>query len=189
MAEIGRPGVLVVLVDLQAVIGPGGAWEIPGVEPVIDAAARLAEAAPGRVVASRHRPVPDQPGSLGPYASRADPTALGLDAAALVPQVAAVPGFDKHTFSAYRCPSIRSRVDDAEEVVVAGVETDCCVLATVLDLVEAGVPTTVVREAVLGPDEQAHAGALRTFERLGSLVRVRALDEVLTRADQGDPAR
>lgn len=169
---------LLVIVDLQVVVAPGGAWEIPGFEPIVAAVTTLVDRHGGPVVATRHCPVPDQPGTLGPFERHQDPSALTADASQLVPGIGHLPAVDKQTYSAYRCDPVRDAAADTDRVIVCGVETDCCVAATVFDLLDAGIPTVVVREAVIGPDAVAHEGVLRAMSRLGDLVQLRNLDDL-----------
>lgn len=170
---------LLIVVDLQVVVAPGGAWEIPGIESVVEATTRLVERHDGPVVASRHIPVPDVVGTTGPFARHADLGELTDDASQLVAPLRHLPSVAKSTYSVYRADGVREAVREAEEVLVCGVETDCCVLATVFDLLDDGVPTVVVPDAVTGPDPRAHDGALRAMARLGDLVRLHTIDELL----------
>jgi nicotinamidase-related amidase len=170
---------LLLVIDLQVVVAPGGAWELPAIETVVDAATRLVDQHGGPAIASRHVPVPDDHGTLGPFARQDDPSELTADAAELVPGLAHLPSADKRSYSAFRCPEVREAVRQVDSVLVCGVETDCCVLATVYDLLDEGVRTLVVPEATTGPDPVSHDGALRTMSRLGELVQVRRLADVL----------
>ena len=173
---------LLLVIDLQLVVAPGGAWEIPGIEPVIATATALVDGHRGPTIASRHRPVPDVPGSIGPFARHDDRAPLTDEASELVPGLAHLPTADKRTYSAYRCDEVRRAVARVDRVILCGVESDCCVLATVFDLLDAGVATVVVEDAVQGPDPLAHEGALRAMHRLGDLVQLRSAGDVLERS-------
>ena len=169
---------LLLIIDLQVVVAPGGAWEIPGIEEVVGTVTTLVDRHDGPVLATRHCPVPDQPGSVGPFQRHQDLSALTADASQLVPGIRHLPAADKRTYSAYRLDAVRDAVSDVEGVVVCGVETDCCVAATVFDLLDVGIPTVVVPEAVTGPDDVGHQGALRAMSRLGDAVQVRHLEDL-----------
>lgn len=164
---------LLLVIDLQVVVAPGGAWELPGITHVVTAATRLVDEHHGPVLASRHCPVPEQPGALGRYAQ------LSSDASQLVPELRHITDVEKQTYSAYRADAVRTAANEVDDVILCGVETDCCVLATAFDLLDAGISTVVVADAVTGPDAIAHQGALRAMERFGDLLRVQTVDELL----------
>jgi len=175
---MAKPDRLLLVIDLQVVVAPGGPWELPAIEPVVDAVTWLVDHHDGPVLASRHVPVPDSPGTLGPFARQDDPTELTANAAELVPGLQHLTSVDKSSYSAFRCAEVREAAQRAGSVIVCGVETDCCVMATVYDLLDAGLRTTVVPEATTGPDPVSHDGALRTMARLSELVQVRSLADV-----------
>jgi nicotinamidase-related amidase len=170
---------LLLIIDLQAVVAPGGAWELPGIEPIIGAAARVAEHHRGPALATRHRPVPDQPGTHGPFAQHDDLDPLTHDASDLAPPIGHLEAVDKQSYSALESEEIRTAAERAGGVILCGIETDCCVLATVFDLLDAQIPTIVVSDAVLGPDEVGHEGTLRCLQRLGEFVQLRTVDELV----------
>jgi nicotinamidase-related amidase len=88
----------------------------------------------------------------------------------------------KATYSCFGSRNFCEALDHLRpsRLVVCGVETDCCVLATVLDAVDRGIHVTVVEDAVASPDQTAHAGALALFKRLPVQVRCASASEVLT---------
>jgi nicotinamidase-related amidase len=170
---------LLLVVDLQTVVTPGGARAIPGIESAIASVVRLVAQHDGPVIASRHEPTPDPPRTSGARGQQGEAGDRRPEPAALLPELRHLQSVDKHTYSAYRSDAVRTAVEGVERVVVCGVETDCCVLATVFDLVDDGIPTTVVPEAVAGPDRAAHDAALRALGRLGDLVEVRHIDDLV----------
>lgn len=61
--------------------------------------------------------------------------------------------------------------NDVEDVVIVGIATDHCVRATALDAVNAGYNTTVLRDYVVGVDEDASEEALEELEEAGVTVK------------------
>lgn len=59
-----------------------------------------------------------------------------------------------------------------DELVVAGVATDCCVLSTVLAAADAGRRVRVVRDACAGADDTTHEQALALMALYGPLVEI-----------------
>jgi len=81
--------------------------------------------------------------------------------------------FDKHTYSAFEQPDFEARVAAyaPDPLIVTGVETDICVLATVLGAIDRNLPVWLVTDAVAGPDPALHQGALATLGRMPEQVR------------------
>ena len=86
----------------------------------------------------------------------------------LMPELAGRPGIHvaKSTYSVLRRARAARRARSRGELVLCGVETDCCVLATALEAIDHGVPVTVVEDAVASPSAAGHEGALALFRRL-----------------------
>ena len=63
------------------------------------------------------------------------------------------------------------RENDVDDVVIVGIATEHCVRATALDAVNAGYNTTVLRDYVVGIDEDAVAKAIDELEDAGVEVK------------------
>jgi nicotinamidase-related amidase len=70
-------------------------------------------------------------------------------------------------------------------LVLCGVSTDCCVIATALQAADAGIHVKVVPEACAGVDDASHAAALHVMGLFAPLVEVVPLADALAAA----PAR
>lgn len=187
MDDVGR-WALVVL-DLQRVVLPGGTWGIPGADHLARTLGDLARRHPGPVLATRHRLLD----AIGAQAPRRPEGADGWERFAgrwreeldrdpswweLAPDLEGLPVADKTTYSAWRLPALRELAQRSGGLIVAGVETDCCVAATVLDAVDDGVAVAVPTDLVLGPDPAAHTGVLVGLARLPEQVRLAAAAEL-----------
>jgi nicotinamidase-related amidase len=183
MSERAPSRALLVIVDAQRVFLQPTPWHVPGFAQILTCLTKLASAFSGRTICSRY--VLPHGGGRGTWHDfyRAwedlsdDPTLWDL-----VPEVANS-GPLVISKSVYSCFGARSFVDELERrhnppLLVAGVETDCCVQATVLDAVDAGIAVSVVEDAVASPDPVAHAGALAAFRRLTHQVRVITASEL-----------
>ncbi len=62
----------------------------------------------------------------------------------------ALPVIEKNTFSCLGCPEVRKELarKKRETVLIAGIEAHVCVLQTVLDCLESGYGTAILRDAV-----------------------------------------
>ena len=87
-------------------------------------------------------------------------------------------GPDSTTFTKWG-PELASRVGPANELVLAGVSTDCCVLSTAVAAADAGVAVRVVADACAGVDDDSHRKALDILRLYAPLVEVVSLDAVL----------
>jgi nicotinamidase-related amidase len=72
-----------------------------------------------------------------------------------------LPVIDKTTFSAFG-PEMGALMQSAgaSALVLCGVSTECCVLATAIAAADAGVPVRIVRDACASVDAVAHEDAL-----------------------------
>jgi len=67
----------------------------------------------------------------------------------------------------------------AREIVLAGVSTDCCVIATALAAGDAGVRVRVAADACAGASEEDHERALAAMALFAPLVEVTTVDALL----------
>jgi nicotinamidase-related amidase len=149
LLDAARSALLVV--DLQERLAPA----IDGIDDVIANAARLIRAA-------RRLEVPI-------VCSEQYPKGLGHTVppiAELLPEGVIV---DKVEFSAAANPAVTERLaaTGRPEVLVCGIEAHVCVLQTALQLAEAGVPATVVRDACGSRRPESVAAAWHRLDRNG----------------------
>ena len=174
---------LLIVVDMQQVVARDTLWHLPGVRDLLPAIIELTEAFED-VAYSRH--VPPADGGHGAWKrfyenwKELDEDPSNWD---LMPELAGRPGLHaaKSTYSVFGAPELRAELD-RDELVLCGVETDCCVLATALEAIDHGVPVTVVEDAVASPSAAGHEGALALFRRLDDdQVRVTSAAQLLAR--------
>ena len=176
---------LLIVVDMQEVVARDTLWHLPGVRDLLPTITQLADAFGDDVAYSRH--VPPADGGHGAWkrfyenwkALDEDPSNWDL-----MPELAGRPGIHaaKSTYSVFGAPELRAQLDRDDELVLCGVETDCCVLATSLEAIDRGVPVTVVEDAVASPSPAGHEGALALFRRLDDdQVKVTTAAQLLAR--------
>ncbi len=167
-----------VVIDAQTVFTSPRAspWGSPmWAEAVPRVVALVAAHDPARVVLTRFVADPGLGGSWGPYYEDW-PFALvpGQDALyAVVPELAA---YDRHvvtagTFGKWNA-DLRAVVGDQPQLTLAGVATDCCVIATALPAADAGARVTVVADACAGSTPQNHRQALAAMALFGPQVTI-----------------
>lgn len=88
----------------------------------------------------------------------------------------------RYVFSAFEDPRLLDLLNrrSAEALVFSGVETDVCVLATVLRAIDLGYRVVIVEEAVASSNAKGHAAALSAvFPRFDQQVELVGVDEVM----------
>lgn len=175
---------VLVVVDMQRVVAEDTPWRIEGVLELLPAVVALADAFAPSVIFTRH--VPPDGGGDGTWRRFYETwSELSRDPSVweLMPALAGRAGVHT-TKSVYSCFGSQDVRDEfarpgGPALVVCGVETDCCVLATVLEAVDLGIPVTIVEDAVLSPSRAGHDGALALCRRLGEQVDVVTAGELL----------
>jgi nicotinamidase-related amidase len=82
---------------------------------------------------------------------------------------------DKSRYSAFAGSNLLSllHAKEADGLVITGSETDVCVLATVLDAVDQGYRTIVVRDAVCSSSDAGHEALMKMYHlRYGEQIEV-----------------
>lgn len=175
-----------VVVDVQRVVAPGAPWGIAGLPGIIAPVRALLAAAGPASVLTRHRLAPDGTGTWRALASRwqaldADPQLWELhdELRDAVPPGAAV--VDKTTYAAFHLDAVQRRLaaSDRPELVLTGCETDCCIAATMFAAIDAGIPVTLVADALVGPDPDGHDAILAAARRMPEQVRIVTSAELL----------
>jgi nicotinamidase-related amidase len=183
------PEPILLVVDMQRVVAEDTPWRIDGVRDLLPAITELVDAFAPSVVFTRH--VPPADGGSGTWRRFYDHwSELSGDPSNwdLMPELAGREGIHatKSVYSCFGAPEFDAELSrrTAPELVVCGVETDCCVLATVLEAVDRGIPVTVVEDAVGSPSAAGHEGALALCRRIDLQVDVVRVADLLG-ADHG----
>ncbi len=121
--------------------------------------------------------------SLRIYSRELDPGLLDLvpELARHTPPAAVV---DKSAYSSFHAPGLEPllRARGIETLVVTGVETDVCVLATILAAVDAGYNVIVPTDAICSSSDETHDALLKLYrERFGEQIEPSTVDQVLAR--------
>ena len=176
---------LLVVVDMQHVFrDPESPWATPGFDEILEPIDRLVGAFGNRVVFTRYR-VPEHPeGSwvayfdlwnevtkperrrwmdlVEPWASRRPRT------------------LEKESFSKWG-PELRDLAAESKTLVLCGVATDCCVIATALPAADAGMFVRIVADASRGATAEAHERALALAEGFAPQITLTTVDDELRR--------
>lgn len=76
--------------------------------------------------------------------------------------------YDKSTYSSYSVKEIQEAINNASSVVI-GVVAECCVLATVSSLIDAGKYVYYITDAIAGLDNEKEEATIKVLEGLTPL--------------------
>jgi len=184
------PAALHLVVDMQELFRSHPDWGTLALNDIIPPIQRLLTARPDSAYFSRFIPAqnPDQAkGAWRQYYRRWSSATLDRIDPALVDVIPELRPWakrvgDKHGYSAMAIPELRNAAVEASGncVIVSGVETDVCVLATVIDAIEVGLRVVLVSDALASSVEASHAKALEILhDRFDQQVELATADQVL----------
>jgi nicotinamidase-related amidase len=178
-ARVGR----LVVIDMQQAFEEAGQWQVPRYAEIVPVIERLAAAADEPPVFTRFVRDEAESGSWGAYYRRWHEMRLPAGSARWditldVPAAARV--IDKPTFGKWG-PELAALVPEGGEMVLAGVATDCCVLATALAAVDAGRFVTVVSDACAAVSDEAQSQTLSLLGLLAPMCQVLTSQELAAR--------
>lgn len=179
-------------VDMQRMFVEATPWQAPWAERVLPTLLALSQHAPQRVIFTRFIPQPradDAPGTWRRYYERWSEMTLETLPPALIelvdPLAALCPPalvFDKQVFSPWHdgslAPGLIGR--GVTTLIVSGLETEVCVLATVLGAIDHGFRVVIAIDAVCSSADETHDAMRRIYEsRFGMQVEVAETAEIL----------
>lgn len=168
-----------VVIDLQHVFAdPDSDWSTPRFAEIVEPIERLAAAFEPDVTFTRFVADPTPHGAWRAYYDQWPFALVPEDDPlyALAPPFAGRPTLDATTFGKWG-PALAERVGD--EIVLAGVSTDCCVISTALPAADSGVHVLVASDACAGATDESHAQALAIMALYAPLIEVRTTTELL----------
>ena len=170
-----------VVVDLQrAFADPGSPWFAPGVASVASVVADLVTRFGPRAVFTRFVPPRDVVGSWRSYCERWRFAAGTHDSDlwSLIEPWNRATSISSHTFSKW-IPELQAVVGPYPTIVLCGVSTDCCILATAFAAVDGGAHVRVVADACAARTPELHEAALQMMRgRAPQLTVVTSREEV-----------
>lgn len=169
------PRTLHVVVDMQRVFAEATDWRIPAIADVMPPILALVRAHPPQTVFTRFMTPSTVENATGDwqrfYARWRSVVRDRMDAAMfdlMEPLPSLVPPAevcDKMAYSAFSSPAFVASLErrSAETLVLSGVETDVCVLATALDAIDRGLHVVVASDAVTTWSPAGHRAALEAI--------------------------
>jgi nicotinamidase-related amidase len=190
------PGAVHMVVDMQRVFADQTEWHLPAFDSIVPNIARIAEAMPGRNLFTRFvvpHTADHAVGRWQNYYRRWHNFTGAVMAPELIEVVDALASYatpetliDKLTFGAFEAPSCTERLAalNADTILFTGVETDMCVLATLLTAVDRGYRVVAVSDALASTAMDSHQAILDLLlTRLPEQIDIATTDEVLAALD------
>jgi nicotinamidase-related amidase len=171
-----------VVVDMQRVFGGDGPWASPDYDRAEEGIRRLLPHFADRTVFTRYVAPAKPEGAWAAYFEQwpfalVPPTDPVYD---LTLDPAGHPVVTRETFGKWG-HELATATENAGELVLTGVSTDCCVLSTALAAADAGVHVRVVEDACAGATPVDHRRALDAMALYAPLVELTTVAEVLAR--------
>jgi nicotinamidase-related amidase len=179
-------------IDMQRLFLEPGPWYAPAGLEILPAIRRLLGHAPAQVIFTRFitaRNPSSAKGSWARYYRRwheVTRDALGEGALDLHPDLAPFAtddrAFDKATHDAFDDGAFARHIDTLgpSALILSGVETDVCVLATAMSAVDLGYRTVIATDAVASSVEESHRACLDyVYPRFDQQIELATVDEVL----------
>lgn len=165
---------MLLVIDMQNVYGKGQAWECRRFEEADQNIRVLLDHVTNEEVLFTKYTAATQPVGVWKDYNREN-AEVNADSwlndlvADLKPYVNQYPVYEKSTYSSLGNALIQEKVKEKSCVIVTGVVAECCVLSTVMSLIDAGVYVIYLKDAVAGIDETTEAAAIKVLEGLSPL--------------------
>ncbi|MFZ5672577.1 MAG: cysteine hydrolase family protein [Pseudomonadota bacterium] len=179
-----------VCVDMQRLFAADTPWASGAVAKALPAAREITAAKPGLTIFTCFLCPSDPRGATGQwrrlYANCPEMTRLDPRLYSIVPELLEVsrdPAItQRHVFSVFAAAQFQKELVErsANTLVFTGIETDVCVLASVLSAVDGGYRVVVVEEGVASSNETGHRAALEgILPRFDQQIELVGVDELL----------
>lgn len=163
--------------DMQRLFGPAGPWPTPWLARVLPAVSSLVEYQPARTVFTRFIPPVTPEDATGMWQlyfrkwrlvtrERLDAKFFDL-VPALQRYVPPAAVFDKPGYSAFSNGQLHGFLTKSgiDTLIITGVETDVCVLSTILAAVDLGYRIIVAKDALCSSADESHDALLGLYAR------------------------
>jgi nicotinamidase-related amidase len=186
------PRTLHVVVDMQRVFAEATEWQVPTMADVVAPILALVRAHPSQTLFTRFMTPATPEGARGEWQrfyarwrsvvrDRIDRKMLDViePLAAFVPPAEVI---NKTTYSAFPSTDFFESLSrrDVDTLVLSGVETDVCVLATALDAVDSGFRVVLAADAITSQSAAGHRAALEAiYPRFDQQIEIATTAEIL----------
>jgi len=154
---------LILVIDVQNVYLKGQPWACLNTEGAVKNIVRIAEkASAGQLAITEFLP-PKNKGAWTDYNKKYQAINESEYLNQLVPEVQNLtekfPLYSKSTYSSLSIPELRHKAEKSGRLVLTGVVSECCVLATAFDAMDLGCKIVWLTDAVSGFDTEKETAA------------------------------
>ncbi len=168
---------LLLIIDMQNVYGEGGQWYCPGVNEAGEGILSLSEKKKDEldIVLTKYMASDNPKGQWKQYNTENREVNEDDHANALMAPFAELaakqklPVFDKCVYSSMAIPEVKTMARKADRVAVCGVVAECCVLSTVMALIDEGCKVIYLTDAVAGISKETEKAVETVLEGLEPL--------------------
>ncbi|CVI65783.1 Isochorismatase family protein [Clostridiales bacterium CHKCI001] len=162
---------LLLIIDMQNVYLPGQPWACPNIKRAISyIEKKICEFTENQIIFTQYQPFDCPKGVWKDYnivnAQINCNSWLNDYVEELKPYLTDSNFYSKSTYSCCKSKELYKRIDSYERVFVVGVVAECCVLATVLDLIDMGKKVIYLKEGVAGESEEKEDNVITILEGL-----------------------
>ena len=177
---------LLLVVDVQNVYHPGNPWACPGILPAMDNTVKLLRSPQlPETILTRFVPPSHPQGRWKEY--NQETAQINKDAflCQLAEPILSVSQgktvAEKSTYSALKCPEVRSALEGKQTVVLAGVVAECCVLSTMMDAIDLGYQVVYLHDCIAGQSAEMEQFVKALAERFSPVhTQVMSSEEYLS---------
>jgi nicotinamidase-related amidase len=187
-----NPPILHLCIDMQRLFAEPTQWYVPDLATILPTVEQLADYLPGGTIFTKFITAKNPEGQVGrwhEYYQRWSSMTLSEIEPALLNLVPALEHYaedsvviDKYVFNAFENPKLDDEIRhrNTRTLIFSGVETDMCVLATVLAAVDRGYRCIIMVDGVASSDPDGHNAVIEAvFPRFNQHIETATLREIL----------
>ena len=165
---------LLLIIDMQNVYLPGQPWACPNIKHAIPyIKKKISEFPENQIIFTKYLPFHHPKGIWKDYnivnaQINCNPW-LNDYVEELKPYLTDSNFYSKSTYSCCKNKELYRKIDSYERIFVTGVVAECCVLATIFDLIDMGKKVTYLKEGIAGANEEKENNITTILEGLSPL--------------------
>ena len=154
---------LLLVIDMQNVYAEGGEWHCPNTDAAAENVKSLIAESKGKIDVAFTRFLASETPTGVWKQYNIENAAVNEDAysnemlSIFEDELQEYPLYTKSVYSSLAIPEVRELAMNADRVLLSGVVAECCVLATAMAMIDAGIPIIYLTDAVAGISPETEA--------------------------------